>query len=91
VDHLLRIARFVGKDDMEEIDLRVLPQPTLVIWGDRDPWVSSKIGEQLANTIGGSRLVRLPTAGRLVPEDNPEMLSNLLLDFIGARGTGGTV
>jgi pimeloyl-ACP methyl ester carboxylesterase len=91
VDHLLRIARFVDRDDMEEIDLRALPHPTLVIWGDRDPWASAKVGEQLADTIGGSRLVRLPTAGRLVPEDNPEMLSNLLLDFIGARGTGGTV
>jgi len=91
IDHLLRIARFVGKDDMEEIDLRALPHPTLVIWGDRDPWVSARIGEQLANTIGGSRLVRLPGAGRLVPEDNPEMLSNLLLDFIGARATGGTI
>ena len=91
VDHLLRIARFVDKDDMDEIDLRALPQPTLVIWGDRDQWVSPKIGEQLANTIGGSRLVRLPTAARLVPEESPEMLSNLILDFIGARATGGTV
>lgn len=91
VDHLLRVARFVDKDDMEEIDLRALPHPTLVVWGERDPWVSSKIGDQLANTIGGSRLVRLPTAGRLVPEDSPEILSNLVLDFIGARGAGGTV
>lgn len=91
VDHLLRIARFVDRGEMEEIDLRALPHPTLVIWGDRDPWVSSKVGEQLADIIGGSRLVRLPTAGRLVPEDNPEMLSNLLLDFLGVRGTGGTV
>ena len=91
VDHLLRIARFVGKDDMDEIDLRSLPHQTLIVWGERDPWVSSKVGEQLASTIGGSRLVRLSTAGRLVPEDNPEMLSNLLLDFIGARATAGTV
>ena len=91
VDHLLRVARFVGKDDMEEIDLRALPHPTLVVWGDKDPWVNAKTGEDLANTIGGSRLVRLPTAGRLVPEDNPEMLGNLILDFIGARGTGGTI
>jgi pimeloyl-ACP methyl ester carboxylesterase len=91
VDHLLRIARFVGKDDMDEVDLRALPHQTLIIWGERDPWVSSKIGEQLASTIGGSRLVRLAGAGRLVPEDNPEMLSNLLLDFIGARATAGTV
>lgn len=91
VDHLLRIARFVGKDDMDEIDLRSLPHPTLVIWGDKDPWVSADVGEQLVNTIGGSRLVRLPTAGRLVPEDNPEMLSNLVLDFVGASSIGGTV
>lgn len=91
VDHLLRIARFVGKGDMDEIDLRSLPHPTLVIWGDRDPWVSADVGEQLVNTIGGSRLVRLPAAGRLVPEDNPEMLSSLVLDFVGARGAGGTV
>jgi pimeloyl-ACP methyl ester carboxylesterase len=87
VDHLLRIARYVDKDDMDEINLRALPHPTLVIWGDRDPWTSPKLGEQLADTIGGSRLVHLPSAGRLVPEDAPEMLSTMMLDFIGARGT----
>ena len=91
IDHLLRVARFVGRDDMDEIDLRALPQPTLVIWGDLDPWVSSKVGEQLVSAIGGSRLVRLPSASRLVPEENPEMLSGLILDFIGARGMEGTV
>jgi pimeloyl-ACP methyl ester carboxylesterase len=91
IDHLLRVARFVGRDDMDEIDLRALPHQTLVIWGDRDPWVSPKVGEQLVASIGGSRLVRLPTAGRLVPEDNPEMLSELMLDFMGARGAEGMV
>jgi pimeloyl-ACP methyl ester carboxylesterase len=91
VDHLLRIARYVDKDDMDEINLRALPHPTLVVWGDRDPWASPKLGDQLADTIGGSRLVHLPAAGRLVPEDAPETLSNMVLDFIGARGTGGTV
>ncbi|HJQ18820.1 MAG TPA: alpha/beta hydrolase [Gemmatimonadaceae bacterium] len=91
VDHLLRIARFVDRDAMDEVDLRALPHPTMIIWGERDPWVSPKIGEQLADTIGGSRLVRLPSASRLVPEDNPEMLNNLLLEFLGARATVGTV
>jgi pimeloyl-ACP methyl ester carboxylesterase len=91
VDHLLRVARAVQKRDMEDIDLRALPHPTLIVWGDRDPWSKGEIGDQLANTIGGSKLVRLPAAGRLVPEDAPEMFSNLVLDFIGARGAGGTV
>ena len=87
VDHLLRTARFLNNDALEEVDLRALPHPTLVVWGDRDPWVESSVGDQLASTIGGSKLVHLPSAGRLVPEDAPEMLSDLVLDFIGARGT----
>jgi 2-hydroxymuconate-semialdehyde hydrolase len=91
VDHLLRVARFVSKADMDDVDLRALPHPTLVVWGDKDPWLSPKTGDELANTIGGSKLVHLPAAGRLVPEDAPEMLSDLLLDFVGARGAGGTV
>ena len=90
VDHLLRVSRFVNGEAMEEINLRALPHPTLVVWGDRDPWASPKIGDQLADTIGGSRLVHLPSAGRLVPEDAPEALSQLLLDFVGARAPGGT-
>ncbi len=88
VDHLLRTARVIDKDDMDEVDLRALPHPTLLLWGERDPWVSSKVGEDLANAIGGSKLVRLPNASRLVPEDAPEMVAELVLDFIGARAAG---
>lgn len=91
VDHLLRVSRFVEKEDLEEVNLRALPQPTLVVWGDKDPWADPAIGDQLADMIGGSKLVHLPNAGRLVPEDAPEALSNLLLDFVGARGVGGTI
>lgn len=91
VDHLLRISRAIDGEALEEINLRALPHPTLVVWGDRDPWTSPKIGDQLADTIGGSKLVHLSAAGRLVPEDAPEALSQLLLDFIGARAPGGTV
>ena len=91
VDQLLRVARAIDRSDMDDIDLRALPQPTLVIWGDHDPWVDARIGDRLASTIGGSKLVHLSSAGRLVPEEVPEMFTNLLLDFIGARGAGGTV
>jgi pimeloyl-ACP methyl ester carboxylesterase len=91
VNHLLRVARFVNPDDLAEINLRALPHPTLIMRGERDPWVDGKVGEELANTIGGGKLVRLPGAGRLIPEDMPEVFTDLLLDFVGARGAGGTV
>ena len=91
IDHLLRVSRYVDGEALEEINLRALPHPTMVVWGDRDPWASPKVADQLADTIGGSKLVHLPNAGRLVPEDAPDVLTQLLLDFVGARAPGGTV
>lgn len=91
LDQLLKTARFVDREDVDEINLRALPHPTLVIRGEKDPWVGPEVSEQLNNTIGGSRLVRIASASRLVPEDVPEVFTNLLLDFIGARAVGGTV
>ena len=67
-----------------------LPHPTLIVRGERDAWVPPEIADELCATIGGSRLVRIQDAGRLVPEEAPEALANLVLDFVGARGTGGT-
>jgi pimeloyl-ACP methyl ester carboxylesterase len=91
VDHLLRVSRYVDGDDLDEVNLRALPHPTMIVWGDRDPWADSSVADRLADTIGGSKLVHLPSAGRLVPEDAPDALADLLLEFIGARGPGGTI
>lgn len=91
LDQLLKTARYVDREDVDEINLRALPHPTLVIRGEKDPWVGPEVSEELNNTIGGSRLVRIAAASRLVPEDVPEVFTNLLLDFIGARAVGGTV
>lgn len=91
VDHLLRVSRFIDGEPLEELNLRALPHPTLIVRGDRDPWVGPEIARQLADTIGGSKLVHLANAGRLVPEDAPDALGQLLLDFVGARAPGGTI
>lgn len=91
IDHLLRLSRFLNDEELEEIDLRALPHPTMIIWGDNDPWVDRSIADRLADTVVGSKLVHLPKAGRLVPEDDPEALAELVLEFIGARGAVGTV
>jgi pimeloyl-ACP methyl ester carboxylesterase len=54
------------------------------VWGDQDPWVGPRFADRIAETIPGSRLVRLPGVGRLVPEEAPEAMLGLLLEFIGA-------
>jgi pimeloyl-ACP methyl ester carboxylesterase len=87
LNHLLTLARAVDGEDMLDIDLGQLDCPTLIVWGDQDRFLSPKMADRLADTIPGSRLVRLPGTGRLVPEEAPETLANMILEFVGAAGT----
>lgn len=86
VNHLLTLARAVDDDDMADVELNQLDCPSLIVWGDQDPFVSPRLGDRLADTVPGSRLVRLPGTGRLVPEEAPETLTNMILEFVGAAG-----
>ena len=86
LNHLLALARAVDKEEMEEVDLGQIDRPTLIVWGDQDPFVGPKLGEILADTIPASRLVRLPGTGRLAPEEAPETLTSMILQFVGAGG-----
>ena len=85
VNHLLALASSITEDDMEDVDLRTIHVPALVLWGERDGFVDAKIGERLVNALPDGRLVRLQGVGRLIPEENPERMSELLLDFMKKR------
>jgi len=84
LEHLMMLARSIDSDDMRDIALEQLHPPTVIVWGDQDKWVNPKFPDRLAGTIPGARLIRIPGAGRLVPEDAPGALSNIVLESIGA-------
>ena len=84
LEHLLMLGRSINADDMRPIVLEGIEQPALIVWGDQDRWVDAKLPERLAGAMPGARLIRIPTAGRLVPEDAPGTLTNIVLEFIGA-------
>jgi len=87
LNHLLALGRAVEAADLGAVNFRGILQPTLIVWGDRDPWVGPKMAVRLEEAIIGSRLVRLPGVGRLVPEEAPESLAKLLAEFVTARAT----
>jgi pimeloyl-ACP methyl ester carboxylesterase len=90
VSHLLALARSVVVDDLEEVDLRLLSAPTLVVSGEADQWVEPEVSRRLAATIPGARLVSLPGLARLVPEEAPAELARLIADFVAEQtGRGG--
>src|SRR4029079_2527262 len=65
LNHLLALARSVAGDDLADIELGQIDCPTMIVWGDRDPFVSPKLGDRLADTIPGSRLGPPPLCGPL--------------------------
>ena len=85
VNHLLELASAIDKDDMEDVDLKSIHVPALVIWGEQDIWLDSRLADRLVNELPDGRLVRMPGVGRLVPEENYEQLNELLLEFMRRR------
>lgn len=81
VSHLLLLGRSIRAKDVEDLDLGRITAPTLVVWGELDNWLEASLPDRLATAIPHSRLVRIASSARLVPEEAPDRLAELILDF----------
>jgi pimeloyl-ACP methyl ester carboxylesterase len=59
-NHLLTLASSISAEDMEDIEMRDVHVPTLILWGEEDTFVDSKIADKLANELPDGRLIKLP-------------------------------
>jgi pimeloyl-ACP methyl ester carboxylesterase len=84
-DHLLALASSISAEDLEDIDLRNIHVPALILWGEEDTFMDGRIAEKLTGSLPDGRLVRLPGVARLLPEENPDYLVELLMDFMRKR------
>lgn len=82
VRHLLVLAGSVRASEVEELLLDAIATPTLVVWGGRDRWLDAALADRLTAALRDARLVRLPSVGRLVPEEAPDDLAELIHDFV---------
>ena len=62
--------------------LAQLVQPTAVLWGASDPFLSPALGEQLRAAIPRATLDVVPDAGHFVPEEAPERVARGLGDLL---------
>ena len=63
---------------------RIITAPTLLIWGERDPYLGVGMTEGLSRWVPHLQVVRLPDASHWVQNDAPERVNRLLLDFLGS-------
>jgi len=59
-----------------------ITQPTLVIWGEEDRVFPIAVGEELHQTIKGSRFIRVPKAGHIPQWERPDLVNQELITFI---------
>jgi pimeloyl-ACP methyl ester carboxylesterase len=91
VKHLLALAASVRSEEMEDVTPNSILAPTLIVRGEADEWVSPTVAARLAQEFPNARLERIPDAGRLVPEENPERLCELLLDSVAPHRVASSV
>ena len=73
--------------NMEELEpyagrLAALDVPTLLLWGEDDPFAPLAGGERLAREIPGAELEVLPGTGHFLVDDDPDGYSARLLTFL---------
>lgn len=59
-----------------------ITHPTLVIWGEEDRVFPIAVGEELHQTIRGSRFIRIPKAGHIPQWERPDLVNQELITFI---------
>jgi pimeloyl-ACP methyl ester carboxylesterase len=69
-----------------EARIRQITAPTLVIWGERDRYLGAELAEpDRADVPNLKGVVRLPGASHWVQHDEPERVTQLLVEFFGAQ------
>ena len=73
--------------------IRPISAPTLVIWGERDRYLSSELAEPEPEDVPNlDRVVRLADASHWVQHDQPDRVNELLIEFFAGQaqpGAGG--
>ena len=76
-----RAAFRAGPGEMSR-DVRRIESPTLLVWGERDRYLSPRLAEGLGEWVADLRVERLPAASHWVQHDEPETVNRLLLSFL---------
>jgi pimeloyl-ACP methyl ester carboxylesterase len=59
-----------------------LKVPTLVLWGDQDPFAEASLAEASAALCAEARVKHFPEAGHWLPHDEPDAVARELIGFL---------
>jgi pimeloyl-ACP methyl ester carboxylesterase len=80
-NHLLALAAALEEEELEDLELEAVPHPSLIVRGTRDRWCARGVAADYADRLPAGRYEHVDEVGHLVPEEAPEELVALILDF----------
>ena len=82
---ILRLYRSAPSDVLAAAgeNLTTLTAPSLVVWGERDPYIPTRFGQAYAQALGGAELLSLPDAGHWPWLDRPDVVERVV-EFLAA-------
>ena len=81
-NHLLALAGALEDDEIDDLVLEEVRAPTLVVRGTRDRWCTRNVAEEFVDALPSARYEHVDEVGRLVPEEAPDELVELICSFL---------
>jgi pimeloyl-ACP methyl ester carboxylesterase len=87
VPAFFRWARALDGLGLRELEprMRGWDLPTLILWGEEDPFHPPAIGERLNDAIASSALGLVPDTGHFLPEEVPETIFPIISEYLRAN------
>jgi pimeloyl-ACP methyl ester carboxylesterase len=79
---MLNWYRALGRRGLRSKDVRPVTAPTLLVWGERDRYLGPRLSEGIEQWVPNLRVERLPDASHWVPEEWPQRVNRLLIEFL---------
>jgi pimeloyl-ACP methyl ester carboxylesterase len=76
------LADLKGNYQAVEDTLAQIDMPTLVLWGDKDPFFSVEVATRIQAAVPGAELKIYPATGHFVPEERPDDVARDMQAFL---------
>jgi len=83
----VRAIEGVGLSGRDQ-ELGALDVPSLLVWGEDDPYVGVEVADRLVEVLARPSLVLLPGCSHFTPEEAPETVAPLIAEFLRANYLG---
>jgi pimeloyl-ACP methyl ester carboxylesterase len=76
---VLRLHRSASERQLAEAGggLETLPMPTMVVWGEHDPWFPAAFADRYGERLGNAEVWRIPDAGHWPWLDRPQTVERV--------------